>query len=367
MKKKILVYVSLLVVWGVIVTLTADQGIVVSKDVSMTITVTDTIVDTLNATVTTGLVTSRGLRANGVNFNGYVTDYITVAEDDDSVWFDTAVTMIRSHPAGFVVATKTRTATVFRLTCTGAHFDSLYGTIHAATDSMTIDFDSTGKTTRHRVGTCDSAISATVVALRLTQATADADSFYIGWTATPKAYHATIRDDVDSVATHVELDTTWGARSFDSIWCNASRSGPVTGWTIHGLKRGGKITKVVDTTEWFTVPPGYDFSVHLRNIYFDQKDSTIAWTKLQTKMINDARDNQAVDVCSSAFATDTTLAPANWFIYNRMAAADSAIATGGHLGQAFRFISTVVDSESRPASYGRASHVRFLNFIRVKY
>jgi hypothetical protein len=322
------------------------------------LTLTDTLADTLNATVTTGLVNSRGLRANGANFKGYVTGYITVGADDDSVWFDTAVTMVRSHPAGFVVATKTRTATVFRLTCTGAHFDSLLGTIMAATDSMTIDFDSTGKTTRHRVGTCDSAISATVVALRLTQATADADSFYVGWTAKPTAYHATIRDDVDSVCTHtLDADTTWGNRSFDSMWVNTSRAHAVTGWQLHGLKRGGDETIVWDTSDIIQIPPANNYFVQFACYKMSEKESTGARMILQNRMYMDSRpgDNW-VNVCSSGVLTDTT-APF----------ADTARLVLDNLGEAFRVIAWDVDSQSAVAYYGQIDWFGLTCFIVARY
>jgi len=339
-----------------------------NPDKPITIKLTDTCQDTVYAIVAAGAVSARGLRINGQNWPSYG---FNVAADDDSIWFDTAVTMVRSHPAGFTVASIVRTATVFRIVVTAGHFDSMLGTIHAATDSMTLDFDSTGKTSRHRVGTCDSAISATTAAMVITQATADADSFYVGWTVVPKSYHATVRDDIDSFATHVELDTTWGNRSFDSIWCNASRSTPITGWTAHGLKRGGNITDTAYTGEPILAPIGYRyqwrpmvFKVNSAGVH--NRDSIYVSIALQTRL-ND-HDYSPWTTLATVTARDTTLNATNWINFRRFGIDSDTLGTTrtyGHIGEWMRTVITVVDSNSLPAAYGTIHSVNIFSDLII--
>ena len=368
-KKRIWVYLPLVLVWGLVAVLSADPGMIITKDISLALTVTDTCVDTMTGTVTAGAVSQKGLRVNGKSF----ATYLPILAAAGNVYFDTTVTTV----GPYAITSVTKTATVFRINATTGHFDQIAGTVHAASDSVQVFLDSgTAPLGKHKIiygayMESDSAISATAMATLIARTRVDGDTFFAAsWTITVKCWHPTITDYADSVATHIELDTTWGNRSFDSLFMHAQRSHAVTGWTFHGLKRGGHINTKVDTTEWFSVPIADYYAIHLRCIRFHQLDSTIAWTKLQSKMILDNRDNQIVDVCSSAVCTDTTLMPSNWFQYPFLDAdggPDTTIAGGGHFGLAFRFISTVVDSESRPALYGHHTAVRFLNFIKVKY
>lgn len=344
-----------------------------NPDSPIVVIATDTLIDTLNGTVTSGLVTSRGLRANGVDFHTYGTGYITVAADDDSVWFDTAVTMVRSHPAGFTVATRQRGAASLRITCTGAHFDSLYGTILAAGDTISVDLDSTGKTSKHISGAAlhaDSCISATQIALIVAQATADADSYYVGWTVTPKGYHAVVRDDVDSFATHAELNPALGSRSWDSLWCNVSRTVPITGWHLHGLKRGGAVTDTVWNGGAVYVEPSLWYQWHPKvwRIYQNGtyvRDSIYVSIALQTRW--SAHDYAGWVTLGTLTSQDSTLDTALYLNMPRLADADTAKAKFGHIGDYFRTVVTVTDSNSLPTHYGTITQINvFSDLIRIQ-
>ena len=337
-----------------------------NPDSPLIVIATDTCIDTVYATVASGLGATRGFRVNGANFPKWG---MAVADDNDSLWFDTAVTMVRSHPSGFVVTTKTRSATVCRITVTGGHFDSLLGTIMAATDSMTIDFDSTGKTTRHIVGTCDSAISATVVALKIANAivVGNADSFFVGWTAVPKAYHATFRSDVDSFCTHtLDADTTWGNRSFDSLWMNDARATnqAITGWTVHGWKRGGNVTDTVWNGEATYVEPSLWYQWHPKvwRIYRNgtyARDSIYVSIALQTRW--SAHDYAGWVTLGTFTSADSTLDTALYFNMPRLSDADTAKAKFGHIGDYFQTLVTVTDSNSLPAHYGTVTQLNILS------
>jgi len=348
-------YGLLVAFWAVIAVATiagSGQTVVLCEKV-VALNMTDTCVDSMTGTVTAGAVSQKGLRVNGAAF----ATYLPILAAAGNVYFDTAVMQILSHPTGFAVTTKTRTATVCRITVTGGHFDSLYGTIMAATDSITLDFDSTGKTRRHIVGTCDSAISATVVALKIANAivAGNADSFFVGWTCTPKAYHARITDYADSVATHAELDTTWGNRSYDSLFMHTQRTHPVTGWTFHGLKRGGHITDTVWVSRWIENEPGMINDFFLRCFSFSNLESTMVKVVVYTQCVG-SDTGRRVEVCSMT-AADTTTDLANWTHFPQLADADSAIAKGGHLCNRYQVVVTVTDSNSLPADYGRYTAV----------
>lgn len=335
-------YLMLALVWGVIaVAVLGSEGMLVHKDISLITSVSDTATDVMSGTVDDGDSGATFIVVDEADFRTF--------EGGDgagqAIWFDTAAWTDTAHLSAY--ADNDSGNTTLRIFVKSW----LSGAGHRGFTTGTVTFDSGSHDfTRTLVSTANDSQFVITPALLVSAQ---------GLLATFTFNHDTLEMVIDSV------DATLP----DTVIMTAKLGHVVAGWNYR-IWRGGEITTYVDTGAWFEVPIANQYDIHMRCVKFSQKDSVIAKTKLQAKMVNLDIDNQPIDICSLYNVTDTTLAPANWFKFPFLdpdGGPDTTWANGGQFGLAFRFISTVVDSESRPANYGRGDYVRFLNFIRTKY
>jgi hypothetical protein len=359
--KKIWMYGLLVAFWAVIAVavVSGGEGVSIWRTPTVSMTVTDTCYDTLGGVFTDGDSGAHYVHMTGADFATWL--------PGDSLHIDTAAFLwpeaAHGHTSGTTDgAFNDSGATTLHVLIAGGGLDAAIAKGFVAALS-TVTFDTvavTGHPNHSFVRTIQSVDNDSSITLATALPHQVMNTSAAGWEVRVYLRHATIYADVDSVSLN----------GSDSLYLKAPHlTHTVTGWHFW-LQRGGEITTVVDTGEWFFVPKAHSYDIHMRCVEFSQKDSVIAQTKLQSKRIMDDIDQQPVNICSSAVCTDTTLAPANFCRYPFLdsdGGPDTAWANGGFLGVAFRFITTVVDSESRPAYYGRHDMVRFLNVIEARY
>lgn len=341
MKTKIWMYVVLLMVWGVIATavLSGGEGVSIWQAITISTTVSDTATDVMSGTVDDGDSAATFIVTDEADFRAF--------EGGDggaqAIWFDTAAW----SDTGTFSANDSNIATSWNPVIYPRA--NLSGNKGWETATVTVDSGDNDFTVAIASATNDSEF---VLLEELPYDVA-------GLPATFTFNHDTLEMVIDSI------DATLP----DTVLLTAELGHVVAGWNYR-IWRGGEITTYVDTGAWFFVAKAHSYDIHFRCVKFSQKDSVIAKTKLQSKRVIDDIDQQPVNICSSAVCTDTTLAPANFYRYPFLdsdGGPDTTWANGGFLGVAFRYITTVVDSESRPAYYGRHDYVRFFNVIEAKY